>query len=291
MIVGAHIDTYPGSGSVIDLALDMGAEAVQTFATAPRRWRFDPPPSLAAAATFRADYAAAGLAPPFIHAIYPINLASRNPYIAERSVKSLTQHMALAAQIDAAGVIYHPGHHNGMGFDAVFRQVVGGIQRVLAQSPPGPLLCMETMYGQAPFIGNTFGELGRILRAVNSPRLGVCLDTQHAFAAGYDLSSTEGVAQTITAFDRDIGLDRLAVVHANDSGRRLGSRGHGHANIGEGLIGEQGFAAIMAHPAFADVSCFLEVPGYDDARPGPDKANVDRLKSIRRQARAGVDDE
>ena len=165
--------------------------------------------------------------------------------------------------------------------------MVESIKRVLEQSPEGPLLCLENMAGMGQHIGAKFGELGEVLRAVDSPRLGICLDTQHAFAAGYDLTNPEGVAGMIEEFDRDIGLRHLAAVHANDSKRACGSGVDRHDNIGEGLIGEEGFANIMSHPAFAELPFFLEVPGYDKANRGPDKANVDILKAIRQRVGAG----
>ena len=279
MIIGAHIDA-DSPGRIIERATHIGAEAVQLFITNPRSYRFDPPPGLLAAQSFRANYVAAGLAPPFIHAIYLVNLASRNPYLVRRAVESLRQHLATAASIGAAGVVFHPGHHNGRGYDAVFPQMVAALKRVMDDAPAGPMLCLETMTGMRQRVGNTFAELGQILRAVDHPRLGICLDTQHSFAAGYDLATPEGVAHTMREFDSEIGLERLAVVHANDSARRRGGRGHGHANIGEGLIGEAGFAAMMAHPAFAEAPFFLEVPGDGQ---GPDAANVARLKAIRQR--------
>jgi deoxyribonuclease-4 len=221
------------------------------------------------------------LAPPFLHAIYLINLGNSNPDNVDKSMTSLVQYMTLADQIGAGGVIFHPGSHGGAGYDGIFQQVVDSIGRVLDQSPEGPLLCLENMAGMGQHIGAKFSELGDVMRAVDSSRLGICLDTQHAFAAGYDLTNPEGVTGMIDEFDRDIGLDRLSAVHANDSKRPCGSGVDRHDNIGDGLIGEQGFTNIMSHPAFADVPFFLEVPGYDKVNRGPDKPNVDILKSIR----------
>jgi deoxyribonuclease-4 len=164
--------------------------------------------------------------------------------------------------------------------------VVASIQRVLDQSPEGPCLCLENMAGMGQHIGARFAELGDIVQAVASPRLRICLDTQHSFAAGYDLTTPEGVDRMMTEFDRDIGLEQLAAVHANDSRQPCGSGVDRHDNIGEGSIGEAGFEAIMAHPAFRDLPFFLEVPGFEGK--GPDQRNIDLLKEIRH--RAGVND-
>ena len=137
------------------------------------------------------------------------------------------------------------------------------------------------MAGMGQHIGARFDELGGILKAVDSPRVGVCLDTQHSFAAGYDLTSKEGIDAMIAEFDETIGLDHLAAVHANDSKRPCGAGVDRHDNIGEGFIGEDGFAAIMGNPAFKDVPFFLEVPGF--AGNGPDEKNVQILKDIRQR--------
>ena len=286
MIIGAHVSAAGGIANSIDRAVDIGAEAVQIFGSSTRSWRFKAITD-AQAEQFREKNAAAGLAPPFLHAIYLINLGNPKPENIEKSVTSLVNYMQLAEQIGAGGVIFHPGSHGGAGYDGVFPQVVESINRVLEQSPEGPLLCLENMAGMGQHIGAKFSELGDVLNAVDSPRLGICLDTQHAFAAGYDLTNSEGVAAMIDEFDRDIGLERLAAVHANDSKRACGSGIDRHDNIGEGLIGEQGFANIMSHPAFADAPFFLEVPGYDKANRGPDKPNVDILKAIRARVVAG----
>jgi deoxyribonuclease-4 len=284
MIIGAHVSAAGGISKAIDRGADIGAEAVQIFGSSTRSWRFKALTG-AEAEDFRTKNADAGMSPPFLHAIYLINLGNANPDNVEKSVTSLVNYMRLADQIGAGGVIFHPGSHGGAGYDGVFQQVVDSIKLVLDQTPEGPLLCLENMAGMGQHIGAKFSELGEVLKAVDSPRLGICLDTQHAFAAGYDLTNPEGVAGMIEAFDRDIGLDRLAAVHANDSKRACGSGVDRHDNIGEGLIGEEGFTNIMSHPAFGEVPFFLEVPGFGEKRGGPDKPNVDILKAIR--ARVG----
>ena len=282
MIIGAHVSAAGGIANAIDRGAAIGAEAVQIFGSSTRSWRFKPL-SDDDAADFRQRNAAAGLSPPFLHAIYLINLGNANPDNVAKSVTSLVNYMHLADQIGAGGVIFHPGSHGGAGYDGVFRPVVDSITLVLEQTPEGPLLCLENMAGMGQHIGAKFSELGDVLKAVSSPRLGICLDTQHAFAAGYDLTNPDGVAGMIDEFDRDIGLNRLAAVHANDSKRPCGSGVDRHDNIGEGLIGEQGFTSIMSHPAFASVPFFLEVPGFGEKPNGPDQPNVDILKAIRAQ--------
>ena len=128
-------------------------------------------------------------------------------------------------------------------------------------------------------IGASFEEVGRLADAIDSERVKVCLDTQHCFAAGYNVADPEGVASAMEEFDRHVGLERLVAVHANDTKTALGSGVDRHENIGDGHIGVDGFEVIMAFPAFRDVPFLLEVPGLD--KKGPDKPNLDKLKAIR----------
>ena len=217
----------------------------------------------------------------FFHAIYLINLGSPNPELVEKGVQSLINYMTLAADIEAEGVIFHPGSHKGQGYEQVFRtRPVAAINRVLDNSPEGPCLCLENMAGMGQHIGARFEELGGILRAVDNPRLRICLDTQHSFAAGYDLTTIEGVEAMIAQFDETIGADKLAAVPRQRFPSSFAVSGvDRHDNIGDGYIGEQGFACIMGNPAFRDVPFFLEVPGFEG--DGPDQQNIDILKRIR----------
>ena len=169
--------------------------------------------------------------------------------------------------------------------DAILPQTVAAIRQVLENSPEGPHLVVENMAGMGQHIGARFQELGGILERVDRPRLKVCLDTQHTFAAGYDLTTAQGIEATIAEFDELVGVGNLVAVHANDSKRVLGSGVDRHDNIGEGFIGEEGFEVIMGNPAFRDVPFFLEVPGFEGK--GPDSQNIQILKNIRQ--RVGLD--
>ena len=187
--------------------------------------------------------------------------------------------MSAAAQIGAEGVIFHCGSHKGVGFDAVLEQAATALKEVLANTPDGVSLILENSAGMGSHIGASFGEVGRLMAATGSERVKVCLDTEHCFAAGYDIANPDAIDEAIREFDVEIGLSNLVAVHANDAKVKLGSGVDRHENIGEGFIGIDGFKTIMAHSAFRDVPFLLEVPGQD--KKGPDKENLDRLKAIR----------
>ena len=173
----------------------------------------------------------------------------------------------------------HSGGDEGVGFDAVLDQAAEALSKVLSDSPPDVQLIIENCAGMGAQIGASFGELGRLMKAVDHPQLKICLDTEHAFAAGYNIADPDGIEGAMAEFDKEIGLDRLVVVHANDAKVELASGVDRHENIGDGHIGLSGFETIMAHPAFQNTPFLLEVPGED--KKGPDKANLDRLKAIR----------
>lgn len=280
MRIGAHVSTAGGLPKAVDRALDIGAEALQCFCSSPQGWAFKPVPE-AQTSAFRQRAKDAGVGPAFLHGIYLVNLSAPTPENLRKSMDSLMSYMHVASAMGGAGVIFHGGSHRGAGYDGIFHQVVDSLQEVLAGSPPDVLLCLENSAGMGNHIGSKFEEIGRILKAVDDPRMKVCLDTQHTFAAGYNVASKEGVDAAMNEFDREIGLANLAAVHANDSKGPLASGVDRHENIGEGHIGLDGFRTIMAHPAFRNVPFFLEVPGFEGA--GPDKRNVDILKELRAQ--------
>ncbi|MCH2512001.1 MAG: deoxyribonuclease IV [Dehalococcoidia bacterium] len=280
MKIGAHVSTAGGISNAVGRAKEIGCEAIQIFGSSPQTWAFKPAPG-EQIESFKQGLAEAGIGPVFLHAIYLINLVTPNEDSLKKGIDSLIKYMNLAADIGAAGVIFHPGSHGGRGYEAVLPQTVDAIKTVLDASPDGPCLAVENMAGMGQHIGAKFDELGGILKAVDSPRLKICLDTQHAFAAGYDLTNPQGIKAMLDELDAGPGSANVAAVHANDSKRVCGSGVDRHDNIGDGFIGEEGFAAIMGDPAFAEVPFFLEVPGFEGK--GPDQRNIDILKKIREQ--------
>lgn len=282
MKIGAHISTAGGLHTAFDRALAIGAECMQIFESAPQQWgtaRIDDDQ----AANFRARVEETGISPVFIHGKYLMNLASADDKIFRTSASTLRSSLNIAGRIGARGVIFHTGSHKGLGLDTVFEQICDACTRILEETPEDTWLIFENSAGGGGTIGSKFHDLGEIIRRVNNPRVKVCVDTCHAFAAGYDLRGPEGVAATLDELDREIGVGNIAALHCNDSKAALGAGRDLHENIGQGQIGRDGFAALMARPELADVPFLLEVPGYriDGAAKGPDKPNIDALKEIR----------
>lgn len=275
--VGAHVSASGALERCIDRARELGAETIQIFASAPQSWR---PHSHneAVCAALRERSREYRIAPLFVHGIYLINLGTADAAHLGRSKGALKQALQFCEQTGARGVIFHVGSHKGAGFDAVLSQIAEAVQESLEYVPGETALILENSAGAGGSIGSRFSELGAIIKAVGSERVLVCLDTCHAFAAGYDLTTRDGVDAAMSEFDREIGLERLTVVHANDSKAGLGSGLDRHENIGEGHIGAGGFRAITHHRAFRDLPFILEVPGFEG--DGPDRRNIELLRSI-----------
>lgn len=282
MQIGAHVSSAGGISRAIDRAVEIGAETVQIFCSPPQGWVYKPPPEEEVIA-FRHRSEETGIRPAFLHGIYLMNFGSPDEALLAKSKGALANYMECAAQIGAEGVIFHSGSHMGQGFEAVLPQAVSALRDVLAAAPEAPFLIIENCAGMGNHVGASFAQIGRIMDGVDNPRVKVCLDTQHCFAAGYDVSQADTLDATMAEFDECIGLSNLVAVHANDAKTPFASGVDRHANIGEGHIGDAGFAVILAHPAFRDVPFLLETPGEGK---GPDRSQLDHLKALRAQAGA-----
>lgn len=279
MHIGAHISSAGGIHKVFERADAIGAEAIQIFPSAPQQWKA-PVISDEQAGLFRAGLESSGK-PAFFHGVYLVNLASADEALLERSVTSLSAYMEWAGKLGVRGTIFHVGSHLGRGWDGeLISQICSLMRRVLDTAPNDSLLVIENNAGQGNCVGATFKEIGDIVRGLDGDnRVAVCLDTCHALAMGYNIATTKGCDAAMKEFEKEIGLERLVAVHANDSKMPLGGTRDRHENIGDGHIGLEGFACVMRHKAFRDVPFFLEVPGLDGK--GPDIENIMRLKAIR----------
>ncbi len=284
MLIGAHVSAAGGSNKAIARAEEIGAECFQIFASSPRMWLAKPIVD-EVAEKYQAEMKRSGMGPTVLHGKYLVALGSADPELLAKSEVALQADVAAANKLDALGVIFHPASHRGQGFDAVVDQFANSVRKILDKEPGDSLLMLETSAGAGDHIGSTFSELGTLIKAIGNDRVAVCLDTQHVWAAGYNIAAADTLNTTLDEFDKEIGLDLLRSVHANDSMRELGSSVDRHENIGDGLIGSAGFAVLMAHEAFRRVPFYLEVPGT--GKSGPDKPNIDRLMAIRSQVGAG----
>ncbi len=283
MKIGAHVQTTGGLATAFERAEAIGAETIQIFGSSPQMWRRRKIRE-EECREFRARAKETGVEPVFIHGPYLINLATADSELLAKSADALSGDLRLASAIGAKGVIFHVGSHKGAGFDKVLPQIAEVVGQVLSETPDDAWIILENSAGMGGSVGSKFDELGAILKAVASPRLRVCLDTEHAYAAGYDVAEPGGLEESLAELDRETDLKRLVAVHANDSKIELGGGVDRHDNIGEGHIGRAGFKVVMSHPALREVPFLLEVPGLDGK--GPDKPNVDILKEIRKRVGA-----
>lgn len=281
MRIGAHVSIRGHLYEAIPRARAIGCECLQIFVGSPRQWRRVEyhPEDLA---EFRRRRAEAELDPLVAHTPYLINLASPDSGIYRKSVTALVHTLQGMDALGGLGAITHIGSARGCAWSAVRARIARGLRTGLGESD-GAMILLEGSAGGG--IGGTFEDVRDILDAAGGERrLGVCLDTAHLFAAGWDIRTPGGVAATLDAFDQIVGLPRLRALHLNDSKSGLGSHLDRHQNIGAGLIGRAGFRAVLAHPALKDLPGFIETPGFDHM--GPDRMNIEILKRLRAAARS-----
>jgi len=249
----------------------MGAEAIQCHPTPPGFWG-SPKLDDVRISTFREAADKYGKPPFYFHAVYLINLAGDDPTMRQRSESTLAGYLKAADELGVDGVIFHTGSHKGAGFDVRLPSILEHIRKVLERADPkSARLLIENNAGLGGCVGARFEEIARMLEGLHDPRVGVCFDTCHAFASGYDERTPADVRKTVDELDRVIGLKNVDVIHCNDSVTGLGSNRDRHANIGEGQIGDEGFRALLHEPRLVRLPFILEVPGAGD---GPDAARA-----------------
>lgn len=282
--IGPHVALAHGLGRALERIRLTGAGAIQVFADNPTAWRrkADPPPGIDA---FRHTLADAGVGPLAIHAPYLVNLASPDVVLQERSVDVMIAELAMGERYGARYVNVHIGSHKGTGLAEGLDRAGALVARILDAVAPGPdvpMLVLEDSAGQGDSVGVTMAELGAILRAAahhgaDPSRVGICLDTAHLWGAGYGVDSAPGVDALVAELTAQVGTDRLAMLHLNDSRAARGSRADRHEHVGGGAIGAAGMAALLTHPALAAVPAYLETPGMDT---GWDAVNMDRVRRL-----------
>lgn len=276
--LGAHMSTAGGLETAFDRGETVGCDTMQVFTKNNRQWQA-PPIEEAEAEAFRQRRLRSNIKPVFAHAIYLLNLASKRAETREKSCRGLVDELRRAEQLGLDWVVMHPGSHGGQGEEAGLQLVAEGLCRALEAAPGTVLLALEGTAGQGSSLGHTFAHLGELIdRADGHPRLAVCLDTCHLFAAGIDLRRAEIVDGMVAELEAEVGLERLVCLHLNDSAAGLGQRRDRHAHIGEGKLGLTAFANVLNHPRLAHLPMVLETPKDDD--PGDDLRNLATLRSL-----------
>lgn len=282
--LGAHLPLGGGMVKAVDRAHEIGASALQVFVDNPTAWkrRQEPP---AEGPAFRARLIEHGIGPVAVHASYLVNLAGPEEDFFGRSVTVLASDLRAAPGFAGRFVNVHVGSHRGSGLDAGIARLADGLGLVLAEVDAGPdaaMVVLENSPGSGFGLGMNVDELAVIAetaaaRGLPASRIGFCLDTAHAWAAGIDLSEPDVIDAFLADFDARIGLDRLVMLHLNDSKSELGSHLDRHEHLGAGRIGVAGLGHLLRHPGLAHATYYLETPGMDE---GYDAINIARAHDI-----------
>ncbi len=278
--IGAHFSVAGGLENALYTAKKLDCPVVQIFTKNARTWK-ESMPGAEQIRTFKEARKKNQVHSALSHCSYLINIANPDPSKRQQAGDALAKEMERSALLGLDHVVLHPGAHLGQGEEPGIELAVDSLKQVLGQvKEAGPRLLLETTAGQGSSLGKTFEELRDILEGVDmEERLGICLDTSHIFASGYDIRTLEGYENVMEAFHRTIGLNRLFALHLNDSIPDLGSTKDRHAHIGEGCIGETAFKCIMQDPRLFHIPKILETPKTQGDRE-MDPVNLDRLRSF-----------
>jgi deoxyribonuclease IV len=297
--LGRHLPTNSRPLQAIETAQSLGCDTLQIFVNNPTAWqqpRETPsaPGKPDPAAAFARAAAECGLSPVVVHAPYLINLASPDETIFDKSVILLGGTIQRAGRFGARYVVFHIGSHRGAGVEAGIRRIAAGLRRILPEVPDGLMVLLENDVGAGNEVGYKIEHLAAVLDDLpdDVARLGICLDTAHLWGAGYDLSTAEEVERMLADVDRLVGLQRLPVIHLNDTATPLGGHRDLHARIGEGIIPQVGLRALLRYSRLRDTAMILETPIQtlkdDDTRPDweQDKAHLARVRALGEDAPA-----
>lgn len=282
MRFGVHIPVGGGLARAAEAAQRIACETVQIFSGNPRGWKNGPVPQ-PEGRLFKAALTEAGIHPLVIHAIYLINLASPQADLRAKSIKAFAELLGRAVALQAEYVVLHPGSHGGEGPAAGAELSGSGLREAWEEAgrPEQPVILLENVAGGGQLLGASPAELAAIRAAAGEelgPRLGLCLDSCHAFAAGYDLREERGWRRLLDEVGESWGAGAVRVVHANDSAGELGSHRDRHLQPGDGALGEQGFRAMLSQPELRELPAIVETPQEETEPPGH---NLRLLKNLR----------
>jgi deoxyribonuclease-4 len=277
MRFGFHISIAGGFSRIVERAKARDCETIQLFSRNPRGWKYSPLGEKDIE-EFRSSIKVSGLFPIFLHLPYLPNIASPKSKFYERSIHSIATDLQRAEQLGAQYLIIHIGHRMESSEDQAIEAVSRGINQVFERVKNAVILLMENTAGQGTEIGYNFEQINKIIERVREKkRMGVCLDTAHAFEAGYDFSKKDEIEKILEFFDKVVGLKRLHLFHLNDSKTPLGSRKDRHWHIGEGCIGLEGFRHLINHPLLKHLPGIMETPRKDTIE---DLKNMKVIRSL-----------
>lgn len=275
--VGVHVSIAGSIDRAVDRAEEVGCDTFQIFSRNPRGWRFKEIPE-EVAREFKRKLELSGISPAVDHMPYLPNLATPKEDVYARSVEALAEELKRCAILGIPYLVTHLGSHLDSGKEVGFERTAEAITRALSSVENDVILLLETTSDSKNSVGGSFEDLAEIMRRVDrEDRVGACFDTCHAFVAGYELRTAEGVAETMEKFDGTVGLSRLKVVHLNDSKGPIASKLDRHEHIGLGEIGEEGFRQILGHPAIRALPLILETP-VDERRD--DRGNIALVREL-----------
>ena len=280
-LLGAHLSIAGGLHRVFERAAELNCNALQMFTKNASQWRSSPL-SAAEIEAFAAAWSASQVMSVVAHDSYLINLAAAEGEKRKRSVAAFVDEMERCAALGIEALVMHPGAHLGAGEEIGLKRVAESLRSIFSEAPGTVSVLLENTAGQGSYLGYRFEHLAEIMERVPQGRFGVCFDTCHALAAGYDLTSGEGYEETLSAFDRLLGTTRIAAFHLNDSLRERGSRVDRHAHIGQGTVSLQVFAAILDDLRFSNVPKLLETaPGENNCHH---RQSLERLRKMAAEA-------
>jgi deoxyribonuclease-4 len=285
MLIGAHVSTGGGLPRVLERARETGSDAIQIFNQSPRMWR---PTRYSEEdfAKFREARAQTRLQAVMVHMIYLINPATADREMRRKSLSSLTHALRVAEGIEAIGVIVHPGALKEDTRANAKKRAIAMLKEALAETESARII-YENTAGSPQLLGRDFGETAELIDKTGGSssstrrRLGLCIDTCHLHATGYDVRTPEGVAEIADEIDAKVGLEQLKALHVNDSRDARGSNRDRHAAVGKGEIGRKGFRAFLSEPRFQDLPAVSETPGLKGK--GPDREEVQLMRRLRRE--------
>jgi deoxyribonuclease-4 len=276
MRLGAHMSISGGVEKAVARGQEIGCEAMQIFTKNSNQWKAKPLTSTEVTA-FRDACQVAGIGPVIAHSAYLINLAAPDEALYEKSIQAFLDELQRCELLGIPYLVVHPGAHMGTGEEQGLKRITAAIDRIHRETPKmQAAIALEITAGQGTVLASKFEHFATILEQVDEPeRLGFCLDTCHLLAAGYDFRTPEGYVQMMEAWDDLVGIERIRVIHLNDSKKDLGSRVDRHEHIGQGCIGTKGFELLLNDSRLAELPMVLETPKDDDA-------DVRNLATLRR---------